>query len=194
MRAMRVIQPGELLRRTSDDGVREGVGLRLVTLADVSERYVAWLGDREVNRFLETRYHAQTLESVRSFVTSMIDSPHSYLFGIVELASSRHVGNVKIGPVNVHHSFADVSYFVGERDAWGKGYGTEAVRLVTEFGFERLGLHRCQAGLYESNIGSQRVLEKAGYVYEGRLTKQLLLDGRWEDHVWFGALRQTWRA
>jgi RimJ/RimL family protein N-acetyltransferase len=105
----------------------------------------------------------------------------------------RHVGNVKIGPVIARHLYADVSYFLGDRDCWGKGLGTEAVRLVTRFGFDRLGLHRCQAGLYESNIASQRVLEKAGYSYEGRLKSQLLLDGRWEDHVWFGALHETWQ-
>lgn len=181
----RAIGPGELLRG-------DRVGLRLVTLDDVSDRYVGWLRDPEVHKYLETRFSEQTLESVRGFVASMVESPHSYLFAIVENGSGTHVGNVKIGPVNPHHAFADVSYFLGERASWGKGYGTEAVRLVTRFGFERLGLHRCQAGLYASNIGSQRVLEKAGYTYEGRLAKQLRLGDAWEDHVWFGALRETW--
>ncbi len=170
----------------------ERVALRLVTLDDCNERYVAWLADPEVNRYLETRYAEQTLEMIRSFVSSMLASDHSYLFAIVESTTREHVGNVKIGPVVPRHLFADVSYFIGERSAWGKGYGTEAVRLVTRFGFERLGLHRCQAGFYESNIGSQRVLEKAGYTLEARLLKQLRIEDRWEDHVWYGALRDTW--
>ncbi len=170
----------------------ERVALRLVTLDDCTERYVGWLADAEVNRYLETRYAEQTLEMIRGFVASMIDSPHSYLFAIVESASREHVGNIKIGPVVARHQYADVSYFIGERSAWGKGYGTEAVRLVTRFGFERLGLHRCQAGFYESNVGSQRVLEKAGYTREARLVEQLRIDDRWEDHVWYGALRDTW--
>lgn len=183
---MRVISAGEVLAGGA-------VSLRLVTLDDCTERYVAWLADPEVNRFLETRYAEQTLDSVRRFVADVSNSPHSYLFAIVENATAAHVGNVKIGPVVERHLFADVSYFVGERGAWGKGYGTEAVRLVTRFGFERLALHRCQAGLYESNVGSHRVLEKAGYTYEGRLRAQLRLGDAWEDHVWFGALRESWR-
>lgn len=190
---MRAIAPGELLRSPGAGTASGGVSLRLVTLEDVTDRYVGWLEDAEVNAYLETRYAPQTLESVHAFVVSMVESPHSYLFAIVENASDRHVGNVKIGPVNPRHLFADVSYFIGERAAWGKGYGTEAVRLVTQFGFERLGLHRCQAGLYESNVGSQRVLEKAGYTYDGRLAKQLRTGDAWEDHVWFGALNETWR-
>lgn len=182
----RVISPGDWI-----EGVR--VRLRLVELADCTDRYVAWLADPEVNGFLETRWSPQPLESIRGFVASMVDSPHSYLFAIIERATGMHVGNVKVGPVNPHHAFADVSYFIGERSAWGKGLGTEAVVLATTFGFERLGLHRLQAGLYESNIGSQRVLEKSGYTYEGRLLKQLFIEDRWEDHVWFGALRDTWK-
>jgi [ribosomal protein S5]-alanine N-acetyltransferase len=181
----RAILPGESL-----PGGR--VSLRLLTPSDCTDRYVAWLADPEVNRFLETRYAEQTLEMIQGFVTSMLSSEHSYLFAIVENTSGEHVGNIKIGPVVPRHLYADVSYFVGERSAWGKGYGTEAVRLVTRFGFERLGLHRCQAGFYESNIGSQRVLEKAGYTREARLVKQLRIDDRWEDHIWYGALRDTW--
>ena len=182
----RAIEPGEKF-------TGEKVYLRLVELSDCTERYVAWLADPEVNQYLETRYAPQTLDMIRAFVGGMIESPHSYLFAICEMNGDRHVGNVKIGPIVPRHLFADVSYFIGEREAWGKGYGSEAVRLVTKIGFERLGLHRCQAGLYESNVGSHRLLEKAGYTYEGRLLKQLRIEDRWEDHVWFGALKDTWR-
>lgn len=59
-----------------------------------------------------------------------------------------------------------MSYFIGEKNAWGKGFATEAIQLVTHFAFEQLHLHRLQAGLYASNIGSGKALEKAGYHLE----------------------------
>jgi RimJ/RimL family protein N-acetyltransferase len=183
----RAIQPGDRLT----EGGKAGVTLRLVELADCTDRYVAWLADPVVNEFLETRYVEQSIASIKAFVSAMLESPDSYLFAILD-PRGRHIGNIKIGPVVPRHLYADVSYFIGEREAWGKGYGTDAVRIATRFGFERLGLHRCQAGLYESNVGSQRVLEKAGYSLDGRLAKQLRIGDRWEDHVWFGALRETW--
>lgn len=184
----RVIAPREWI-------VGPKLRLRLVELADCTERYVAWLNDPEVSRYLETRFTVQTLETIRSFVAGMVESPHSYQFAICENEGERHVGNVKVGPVDPHHAYADVSYFLGERDTWGKGYGTEAVRLATRFGFERLGMHRMQAGLYETNVGSRRVLEKAGYAYEGRLLKKLRQHegAPWEDHEWFSAFRDTWK-
>lgn len=184
----RAIAPGEWVEGRN-------VRLRLVEPSDCNERYVTWLNDPDVSRYLETRWTPQTIDTVRAFVEGMVDSPHSYLFGIFEITSASHVGNVKLGPIDPHHLYADVSYFIGERSAWGKGYGTEAVRLATAFAFERLGLHRVQAGFYETNRGSQRVLEKAGFRFEGRLSKKLRQgDGApWEDHLWFGALRDDWR-
>ena len=183
----RVIAPGEWLERGP-------VRLRLVELTDCTERYVGWLEDPEVNRYLETRWTEQNLETIRAFVGGMVNSPHSYLFAIVD-PRGEHVGNIKLGPVEPRHLYADVSYFLGDRAAWGKGYATIAVRMVTRFGFDRVGLNRVQAGFYETNVGSHRVLEKAGFTYEGRLLKKLRqTDGApWEDHLWYGAVRGTWQ-
>jgi RimJ/RimL family protein N-acetyltransferase len=170
--------------------------LRLVELTDCTERYVDWLRDPDVNKYLETRWTEQSLASVESFVRSVIGSDHSYLFAICEHGTDRHVGNIKIGPIETRHLYADVSYFIGDRAAWGRGMATDAVRTVTAFGFERLGLHRVQAGFYDTNVGSQRVLEKAGFTYEGRLVKKLRqrADTAWEDHLWYYALAGEWPA
>ncbi len=164
--------------------------LRLLTLDDVTDRYVAWLNDPQVNRYLETRFRAQTSETVREFVAGMVASSDSYLFGIIALDDRAHVGNLKIGPINRHHEFADVSYFIGDRSRWGKGLATDAIRLSVEVAFSRLKLHRVQAGVYEHNVGSCRALERAGFALEGRFSRQLRnVDGNWEDHVWYGRVR-----
>jgi len=168
------------------------VSLRLVTLEDCTQEYVSWLEDPEVNKYLETRWSKQTLETIKDFVSGIRNSSDSYLFAIIENQSRKHIGNIKIGPVNKNHSYADTSYFIGDKSSWGKGYATEAIRLVTGFGFEKLGLHRLQAGLYESNIGSERCLIKAGYSFEGCMKKQLKSDKGWEGHKFYGILREEW--
>lgn len=168
--------------------------LRLVTLDDCTERYVAWLADPEVNQYLETRYRPQPLGAVVAFVTAMVADPASYLLAICDRADDLHVGNIKIGPIHPQHQYADVSYFIGERTRWGRGLATDAIRVATAIGFQRLGLHRVQAGLYASNLGSARALERAGYRLEGQLREQLLGRTGWEDHVWYGQLRSEWAA
>ena len=177
---------------TSDRFDGERATLRLVTLADCNERYVAWLADPEVNQYLETRFRPQPLSAIRDFVSAMLEDPASYLLAIVDRADGAHVGNIKLGPVNPHHSYCDVSYFIGERDRWGRGLATDAIRTATRIGFARLALHRVQAGVYSGNQGSVRALLKVGYRAEGSLREQLRGRAGWEDHLWYGFLRQDW--
>lgn len=168
----------------------EKVSLRFVALEDCNNIYLKWLEDSVVNQYLETRWNTQSIESIKEFVSGMLESEGNYLFAIIENSTKKHIGNIKIGPINTHHSFADISYFIGDRTAWGKGYATEAIKLVTAFGFDVLGLHRIQAGLYEDNIGSEKCLLKAGYSYEGSLRKQLRSTKGWQNHKYYGILEE----
>ncbi|AGN13670.1 TPA: GNAT family N-acetyltransferase [Legionella pneumophila] len=161
-----------------------------ISLSDCTEKYLNWLTDPEVNRYLETRWVPQNMESIRCFVSRMIEDPSNYLFGIRELKSEQHIGNIKLGPINPEHAYADVSYFIGDKRAWGKGFATEAIKLITRFGFERLNLHRLQARLYSSNIGSARALEKAGYQLEAVFKKQLRLVSDWEDNLCYSIFKE----
>ncbi|HBD9372943.1 TPA: GNAT family N-acetyltransferase, partial [Legionella pneumophila] len=115
-----------------------------VTLADCTDNYLKWLSDPSVNHYLETRWSIQDMESIRNFVSNMRTDPNNYLFAIRELKTEQHIGNIKLGPINTNHSYADVSYFIGEKNSWGKGFATEAIQLVTHFAFEQLHLHRLQ--------------------------------------------------
>jgi ribosomal-protein-alanine N-acetyltransferase len=74
-----------------------------------------------------------------------------------------------------------VGYYLDQQHN-GKGYMTEAVRTLVEFGFNVLGLHRIEAGVMPHNAGSIKVLEKAGFHKEGIAKKNVKINGRWEDH------------
>ncbi len=79
----------------------------------------------------------------------------------------RHIGNIRLGPINKNHKHGPIGLIIGDRDKWGIGVATEAIVLVTRFGFRELGLQKISAACYESNIGSKRAFEKAGYKIEG---------------------------
>jgi len=174
----------------SDDQRLAGdrVYLRLVQLTDCGDRYQGWLADAQVNRFLETRWAEHTGDSIREFVSRMRESDSDYLFAIIEADGDRHVGNIKLGPINPVHRHADVSYFIGERDMWGKGIATEAIRIATRFGFERLKLHRLQAVVSSANMRSAKALERAGFFREGLAREKLWTGEGWSDQVSYGIL------
>jgi len=167
--------------------------LRPLTLADCTHTYVSWLNDPIVNQFLETRWHPQSLNAIRDFVEKMLMSENNFIFAIREKTTGMHIGNIKLGPINENHKYADVGYFIGEKIYWGMGYATEAIRLVTQFGFNVLGLYRLQAGAYESNKGSIRALKKVGYQLEGCFRKQLSYAGGREDHLVLGITVDDWK-
>lgn len=157
--------------------------LKSLDPAALDPAYVAWLNDPDVNRYLETRFSVQTSEGVAEFVRGANASPDNYLFGI--FADERHIGNIKLGPVDKHHRRGEVGLLIGDRAQWGRGIGCEAITLVTDFAFGVLGLHKVTAGCYALNGGSYRAFLNAGWKDAGRFVEHVLLDGAWCDVLRF---------
>lgn len=167
-------------------GVTEPVALRDLTLDDVTERYVAWLNDPEVNAALESRFTAQTLETVREFVSAHAGREDVLMLAVIE-PGGRHVGNVKVGPLSSHHGTADLGLFIGEREVWGRGYATSAIRQATALAFERLGARKLTASCYTGNVGSAAAFRRAGWTEEGVRPGQFVAaDGSVQGQLMFG--------
>ncbi|HVL68430.1 MAG TPA: GNAT family N-acetyltransferase [Vicinamibacterales bacterium] len=177
---------GRLPLRPEDVVEGDRIRLRPVRLADATERYVGWLNDPEVNRYLESRFETATVESVREFVAKMAADPNHALFAIERRDDSMHVGNIKLGPVNWRHRFGEIGLIIGDRECWGRGVATEAITLITAFAFERLHLHRVSAGCYEPNAASARAFERAGFSREGVRRSCFLCDGAYVDAIMLG--------
>ncbi len=169
----------------------ERIHLRLLSPEDVTEAYVAWLMNPVVNRYLENRWSAQTLESVKSYVAAMNASSHDYMFGIFLNDTGEHIGNIKVGGVNWIHRYGDVGLLIGEPKAWGQGYGTEAIALATAFAFRELSLNKLIAGIYANNPGSYKAFMKAGYREVGRMEKHRLSQGELVDEILVEKLRDA---
>lgn len=171
-----------------------GVLLRQIELSDCTPSYVSWLEDPEVNQYLETRWTEQTIESIQSFVQSQLDSENSILFAITLTDDGRHIGNIKLGPINSHHRYADISYFIGDKAMWGRGIATKVINLVCGFGIQNMNLHRIEAGTYAEAIGSQRALEKNGFTKEAVFRKQVLSNGNYMDVYRYGLLADEYKT
>lgn len=160
--------------------------LRNLKLSDVGDRYLAWLRDSAINRYLESRFEEHTEASIGSFIECVNESPDSVLFGIFLADSGHHIGNIKLGPINRRHRRAEIGLMLGERTEWGMGYASEAIRAVSDFGLDQLGLHKIAAGCYEENVGSLKAFIKAGYSQEARLPDYWEVDGKFQAQLWLG--------
>lgn len=145
---------------------KPSIYLRSISLDDVNTTYVDWLNDPQVNQYLETRFSHQNIQSVRSFVKTMIKAPNEHLFTI-RTCDDQHIGNIKIGAINMHHGYGEVSLFIGDKNAWGKGYATLAIELISYYALSALKLRKLSAGAYQANIASTKAFIKAGYEMDG---------------------------
>jgi len=128
---------------------------------------------------------------VSSFEDLKQDTIKRYTF-VIELHSTKEfIGLIALNLGNSKYKSAEVWYKLLPKQ-WRKGYATEALKCLLDFGFNTLKLHRIEAGCAVNNIGSIKVLEKAGMSYEGRKRKTLPLKSGWSDNFEYGILEKDY--
>jgi RimJ/RimL family protein N-acetyltransferase len=122
------------------------------------------------------------------------ETTENFFFAIHALESDQLLGFVSLFGINWNHGDTWVGIGLGERAFWGKGYGTDAMRVILRYAFTELNLHRVTLGVFEYNPRAIRSYEKAGFTYEGRIRQQLFKDGAHWDVIQMGVLREEWLA
>jgi RimJ/RimL family protein N-acetyltransferase len=112
----------------------------------------------------------------------------------IEGASTRPIGNCGLHDINPKDHKAIFGIVVGEKDYWSKAYGTEAARLMINYGFQQLNLHRISSSAFGFNERSIKFHKKVGFREEGRLRQAIFKNGEYHDLVLFGILREEWRG
>jgi len=171
----------------------ERLVLRTLTTSDVTDDYVGWLNDPEVNRYLESRFIEHRHDNVVAFIERVVAHPSNLFLGIFLKQKMKHIGNIKLDYFDVRHKRAEIGLMIGDQNAWGKGYATEAIVEVVRYGFAELELQKITAGCYESNVGSKKAFEKVGFQNEGFLRSHVVSDcgreGVWRLGILPGELR-----
>lgn len=132
--------------------------------------------------------HPYTSEDARRWIALCLDAPEppTNLAIAVEGEAAGGIGLVRQTDVARHT--AEVGYWLGE-SLWGRGIATEALKLMVEYAFNTFDLVRLEAGVFEWNPASARVLEKAGFNFECRHRKAVFKDGEFIDRFLFARVR-----
>jgi len=161
---------------------------------DDAEICAPWFNDEEVNRYLLTGRRPNTVEQSRKYLRRAMISEREVVFAIVERESGRHIGNTSLHQIDPIFRSAVFGLVIGVRECWRRGYGTEATRLVTDYAFSRLNLHRVGLEVAADNPNARRVYERAGYRVEGTRREAFYVNGRYLDSVLMSILRPEWEA
>jgi RimJ/RimL family protein N-acetyltransferase len=117
----------------------------------------------------------------------------NHAFTIRTLDGDRIIGGIGLDGIRWMHRDCFVGIGLGDREFWGKGYGTDAMKIILRYAFSELNLQRVTLDVFEYNQRGVRSYEKAGFVIEGRQRGQILREGRRWDVIFMGILREDWQ-
>lgn len=172
--------------------VGERIYLRRVEKNDLEGNYFQWLNDQGVTRWMQNGIFPNSAESMLDYYQYMVGSRTDMNLAIVLKEDDRHIGNISLNGLNEMFRSAEIGILIGEKDAWGRGYGSEAIALLAGHAFQRMNLNRLGAGAVVENVGSIRAFEKAGFSREGISRQAYFCEGQYRDCVHLGLLKYEW--
>ncbi|KKN42515.1 hypothetical protein LCGC14_0712380 [marine sediment metagenome] len=139
--------------------------LRILTVNDASEKYCSWINDSDVNKFLESK--KITIEELQEYIENKYNNLNCIFLGIFLKNNNVHIGNVKLEPIDFKEKKATLGILIGEKNCWGKGYATEALKMLISYSFNKINLKEIDLGVKKKNVGALKSYNKAGFeIYE----------------------------
>ncbi|MGI8643917.1 MAG: GNAT family N-acetyltransferase [Thermomicrobiales bacterium] len=155
---------------------------------DLVPVYQRWINDFATMRTLALPPSPMTFEAETAWYEAVARSTSDLVFTIYERETGRPIGNTGLHDVDHRNRTATFGLLIGEPDARGKGYGTEATQLVLDYAFTALGLHNVMLTVYEVNFAAKRVYEKAGFRQIGRRRECRWMGGKLWDEIFMDCL------
>ena len=172
----------------------ERVFLRSIEKSDATLIH-RWRSDAEVAALASIAMPmslAQVEQRTERYAENIGDERYDFI--ICLLADERPIGTAMLFELDRLNGSAELGIFIGEKEEWGKGYGTDAVNALVDFGFGSLRFERIWLEVWTENPRARRSYEKSGFVHEGTLRHDRYEGGRFTDGDIMSILREEWLA
>ena len=165
--------------------------LRPLGLYDVTERYLSWLRDPDVNRTLDVGGEMQTMDTLRQYIESH-DGETRILFGIFT-RKGLHIGTHSFRHYP-RHRLVTIGIMIGGKDYWGKKVPLETRACLLDYAFDVLQCDKAEAGCYSINLPAIYNFKAQHWSVEGVQRSHRLVGGKPVDMILFGMLKKEWHA
>jgi len=164
--------------------------LRKWAVADADQLAVALNNKKILDNLRDGLPFPYTIADAKGYIKAMQDSDANNTFAYAITDGDRVIGSIGVfRKDNIHFRTAELGYYIAEPD-WGQGHGTRAVKQICELVFETTDIIRIFAEPFARNLGSCRILEKAGFQLEGLLRKNAIKNGQAEDMKLYALVRE----
>lgn len=170
----------------------EKVRLRAYHPDDTKQAWL-YINDPEVKRFLAPGVpYPVTWPEEEKWIAGQSSRNDIYSFAIETLDTGEYIGGCGINQLDWKNRVATVGIFIGKKELWGKGFGTDAMQVLIRFIFEQMNLNKVKLNVYSFNQRAIRSYEKCGFKTEGVLRQEIFRDGQYHDELVMAILRDEW--
>lgn len=150
----------------------------------------SYLNDREIRKLLNPGIpYPLTFGDEEKWVESLSSQNDRYSFAIETLDDNKYIGGCGINDIDWKNSVAIIGIVIGDKEYWGKGYGTDAMKLLISFVFEQMNLNKIKLHVFSFNERAIKCYEKCGFTKEGVLREEIFSDGKYHDDIVMGFLK-----
>ncbi|WP_307251431.1 GNAT family N-acetyltransferase [Croceifilum oryzae] len=165
--------------------------LRKMTNED-TELYHKWRNDIEVIRSTYLSLDMYHMDETKEFVTRILESPTGKSYIMVEKENETPIGIISLVNIDYKNRNAECIIDIGEKEYWGKGYGSEGLKLLLDLAFYEMNLHRVALKVFSFNDRAIRLYKKIGFQEEGISRQSLFRNGKWHDIIHMGILQDEY--
>ena len=148
---------------------------------DDAEKYVEWLNNYDIAKYLNQNVKIITVEGEKEYLAK--SDKDSYNFAIVDLKTDELIGSIGLMHIDNVHRTAELGIFIGDEDHLSRGYGSDAIKLLLDFGFNQLNLNNIMLKAISFNQRALRAYEKCGFKTFGVWKESHYVDGKYYDLV-----------
>ena len=164
-------------------------GIELENLPTISQ----WFADDEVTRYLEMGYKPLSLENLKDEYYREIKSENDFPFMIMDNKTDAPIGLAGLYTTNWIKRSTDLRVFLGDKNFWKGNFALEVEKLLIDYGFNTLNLHRIQGGANIENLGACALMEKIGMKKEGVFRDYIFRNGQYYDAVMYSILYSDYK-
>lgn len=146
-----------------------------------AEQFAEWMNDFDTTDYIGQSHKIITIEKEKEFLEK--HQEEEAFFSIISLKDNQLIGNISLNRIDHLHRVATLGIFIGEKEGRNKGYGTEAIRMLLEYGFRYLNLNNIKLDVFEWNERAMACYKKCGFKEYGRRRKCQFLNGKYYDRV-----------
>ena len=166
--------------------VGEKCYLSPIDLEDVAQ-YAEWLNSEEVFKFLLVGTSVISLDAEKE---ALLRLSKEQVYGIIDKKTDTLIGNVGLVSLDHIHKTAELGIFIGRKEYWGKGFGTEALRLLVDYSFRILGLENIMLKVFDYNERARRSYEKVGFRKIGERRRSHYYDNERHNEIYMDIVRE----